>query len=106
MQIYADVTGRPMRISASEQTPALGSAMHAAVAAGADAGGYASIQDAAAKMARVKEEHYTPIAGNVAIYRDLLDEYTQLHDYFGRGQNDVMKRVKAIKERQRNGKTA
>jgi len=47
MQIYADVTGRQMRISASEQAPALGSAMHAAVAAGASVGGYATIQDAA-----------------------------------------------------------
>ena len=104
MQIYADVTGRPMRISASEQTPALGSAMQAAVAAGASAGGYATIQDAAAKMARVKDEHYQPIAVNQAIYRDLLAEYTQLHDYFGRGENDVMKRLKALKERQRSEK--
>ncbi len=100
MQIYADVTGRPMRISASEQTPALGSAMHAAVAAGASAGGYATIQDAAAKMARVKDEQYEPIPANQAIYAKLLAEYTLLQDYFGRGENDVMKRLKAIKEEQ------
>lgn len=101
MQIYSDVTGRPMRISDSEQTPALGSAMHAAVAAGAAAGGYATIQDAAAKMARVKEEQYEPIPENQAVYAKLLAEYTILHDYFGRGENDVMKRLKAIKEEQR-----
>ncbi|MEI7833841.1 MAG: ribulokinase, partial [bacterium] len=101
MQIYSDVTGRPMRISASEQTPALGSAMHAAVAAGAAAGGYATIQDAAAKMARVKDEQYEPIPANQAIYAKLLVEYTLLQDYFGRGANDVMKRLKAIKEEQR-----
>ncbi len=102
MQIYADVTGRPMLISASEQTPALGSAMQAAVAAGAAAGGYATISDAAAEMARVKDEHYAPIPANQAIYRDLLAEYTKLQDYFGRGENDVMKRLKEIKERQRS----
>jgi len=98
MQIYADVTGRPMRISASEQTPALGSAMHAAVAAGADAGGYATIQDAAKKMARVKDEQYQPIPANQTIYQQLYAEYVKLHDYFGRGENDVMKRLRALKE--------
>ena len=101
MQIYSDVTGREMRISASEQTPALGSAMQAAVAAGKAAGGYDTIQDAAAKMARVKEEMYRPIPENQAIYQTLLAEYTKLHDYFGRGENNVMKRLKSIKEEQR-----
>ena len=97
MQIYADVTGRPMRISASDQAPALGSAMHAAVAAGAAAGGYATIQDAAKKMARVKEEQYQPIPENQAVYAELYAEYVKLHDYFGRGENNVMKRLRAIK---------
>lgn len=106
MQIYADVTGRPMRISASEQTPALGSAMHAAVAAGASAGGYATIQDAAARMARVKDEQYAPIPENQVVYRDLYAEYLALHDYFGRGENDVMKRLRAIKERVHQEKSA
>lgn len=101
MQIYSDVSGREMRISASDQTPALGSAMQAAVAAGTAAGGYDTIQQAAAKMARVKDEMYRPIPENQAIYQKLLAEYTKLHDYFGRGENDVMKRLKAIKEEQR-----
>lgn len=103
MQIYADVTGRPMRISASDQAPALGAAMHAAVAAGEAAGGYATIQQAAAKMARVKDEHYAPIPENQVIYAELYTEYLRLHDYFGRGENDVMKRLKALKEQQREG---
>jgi L-ribulokinase len=106
MQIYADVTGRPMRISASEQTPALGSAMHAAVAAGAEAGGYATIQDAAKTMARVKDEQYQPIAEHHAVYQQLLAEYTRLHDYFGRGENDVMKRLKTIKAQATQEKVA
>ena len=58
MQIYADVTGRPFRVSASDQTPALGSAMFGAVAAGPAAGGYATIEDAARAMARLRDEVY------------------------------------------------
>ncbi len=63
MQIYADVTGRPFRVSASDQTPALGSAMFGAVAAGAAAGGHATIEDAARAMARLKDQAYEPNPG-------------------------------------------
>jgi L-ribulokinase len=97
MQIYADVTGREMKISASTQTPALGSAMHAAVAAGSVSGGYDRIEDAAAAMARLRDQTYRPIPANQAIYDQLYAEYVRLHDYFGRGENDVMKRLKALK---------
>ena len=64
LQIYADVTGRPFRVSASDQTPALGSAMFGAVAAGAAAGGHATIEDAARAMARLKDVVYEPSAAN------------------------------------------
>ncbi|MBW7474928.1 ribulokinase [Paenibacillus oenotherae] len=98
MQIYADVTNREIKIAASKQTPALGAAMFGAVAAGAASGGYDSIVDAAEKMARVREETFKPIPEHVAVYDKLYAEYNGLHDYFGRGANDVMKRLKAIKE--------
>ncbi|MFX3631316.1 MAG: ribulokinase [Candidatus Pristimantibacillus sp.] len=98
MQIYADVTNREIKVAASKQTPALGAAMFGAVAAGAAKGGYDSIVDAAQRMARVREESFKPIPANVAIYEKLYAEYNLLHDYFGRGANDVMKRLKAIKE--------
>ncbi|SFT19877.1 ribulokinase [Paenibacillus sp. BC26] len=98
MQIYADVTNREIKIAASKQTPALGAAMFGAVAAGADKGGYDSVVDAAAAMARVREETFKPIPANVAVYEKLYAEYNLLHDYYGRGANDVMKRLKAIKE--------
>jgi L-ribulokinase len=101
MQIYADVTGREIKVAAAQQAGALGSAMHGAVAAGAPAGGYASIQDAAARMAHLRDEVYRPIAANKAIYDRLYAEYVALHDYFGRGANDVMKRLKAIKAKAR-----
>ncbi len=97
MQIYADIIGLPIRVSASKQTPALGSAMFGAVAAGKDAGGYASIYDAAQVMAHLKDEIYTAIPENQAVYEKLYAEYITLHDYFGRGANDVMKRLKVIK---------
>jgi len=98
MQIYADVTNREIKVAASRQTPAVGAAMFAAVAAGAEAGGYDSIVEAAKKMARVREESFKPIPENAAIYDRLYREYTLLHDYFGRGGNDVMKRLKELKE--------
>ncbi|WP_426452218.1 ribulokinase [Paenibacillus sp. S-38] len=98
MQIYADVMNREIKIAASTQTPALGAAMFGAVAAGSARGGYDSIVEAAAQMARVREETYKPIPENVAVYEKLYQEYCRLHDYFGRGGNDVMKRLKAIKE--------
>jgi L-ribulokinase len=97
MQIYADVTNMEIRISASSQTPALGSAMFGAVAAGKEKGGYDSIVDAAKVMGKVKDIVYKPIAENVAVYDKLYAEYKTLHDYFGRGENDVMKRLKKIK---------
>jgi L-ribulokinase len=98
MQIYADVTNREIKVAASRQTPALGAAMFGAVAAGKAKGGYDSIVEAAQNMARVREETYKPIPENVAVYEKLYQEYSKLHDYFGRGENDVMKRLKAMKE--------
>ncbi len=103
MQIYADVTGRPFKLSASDQTPALGSAMFGAVAAGADAGGYASIEDAAGAMARLKDQTYEPNAEATAVYDVLFREYVRLHDYFGRGENDVMKTLRGLRARAKAG---
>jgi L-ribulokinase len=92
-QIYADVTGRSFKLAGSAQAPALGSAMHAAVAAGI----YPDIQAAAEKMGKLKDEVVNPIPENQAMYDKLFTEYKTLYDYFGRGTNDVMKRLKAIR---------
>jgi len=97
MQIYSDITGREIKVAASSQAGALGSAMFGAVAAGQAAGGYDTIFDAAKYMAHLKDEVYRPIAENQAMYDQLYAEYTRLHDYFGRGQTDVMKLLKRIK---------
>jgi len=97
MQIYADVTGLPIYIPEATQIGALGSAMHGAVAAGAANGGYDSIVEASLKMARLRDESYQPNPQNKIVYDRLFAEYVQLHDYFGRGENDVMKRLKELK---------
>jgi L-ribulokinase len=72
--------------------------MFGAVAAGAGRGGYDSIVDAARVMAKVKDRFYRPIPENVSVYEKLYREYKLLHDYFGKGGNDVMKRLKEIKK--------
>lgn len=82
MQIYADVTGRPMKISRSEQTPALGAAMFAAVAAGTSAGGFATILEAQQAMTGI-EKVYRPDPNNHQTYSLLYKLYCQLHDAFG-----------------------
>lgn len=97
MQIFSDVTGKEILVAESGQASALGSAMFGAVAAGSKAGGYDNINDAARNMARVKDESFKPNKDNHEIYKKLYAEYEILHDYFGRGINDVMKRLKAIK---------
>lgn len=97
LQIYADVTNRIVKLADSFQTPALGAAMFGAVAAGEADGGFDNILDATKKMARIKDEVIKPIPENVEIYEKLYQEYVTLHDYFGRGENNVMKRIRAIR---------
>ncbi|WP_070000722.1 ribulokinase [Cellulosilyticum sp. I15G10I2] len=104
MQIYADVTNTEIRISSSKQAPALGAALFGAVAAGAAKGGYGSIEEASEKMSRLQDTVYIPNKENVARYNLLFKEYKILHDYFGRGENDVMKRLKELKNNAINEK--
>ncbi|MGC5307439.1 ribulokinase [Micromonospora zamorensis] len=93
MQIYADVTKRPLNIIASTQGPALGSAIHAAVAAGE----FPSVHEASQAMGRVHEAVYRPDPERARAYDALYAEYRTLHDHFGRGGNDVMLRLRAIR---------
>jgi len=97
MQIYADVTRLPLSTIASDQGPALGSAIHAAVAAGA----YPDVRTAAKSMGKRTVAAYTPIEENAQRYDALFAEYTTLHDYFGRGANEVMHRLKRIRREAR-----
>ena len=83
----------------SEQGPALGPAIFAAVPAGKAAGGYDSVFEATRVMGRIRDRIYRPDAESSAVCGRLFSEYRALHDYFGRGGNDVMKRLKAMKNR-------
>lgn len=82
MQIYADIIGRPMKISKSEQTPALGAGIFASVAAGKKAGGYDSIDEAQKVMTGIGKV-YQPNQKNHEVYKKLYKLYKQLHDAFG-----------------------
>jgi L-ribulokinase len=95
MQIYADVTRLPLSTIGSDQGPALGAAIHAAVAAGA----YPDVRAAAQVMGKRTVGAYTPNEDDARIYDELFAEYTLLHDYFGRGTNDVMHRLKDVRRR-------
>ena len=93
MQLYADVTRRPLSLIGSSQGPALGSAIHAAVAAGA----YPDVPAAARSMGKIHRAAYTPDPERAAAYDLLYAEYLRLHDYFGRGANEVLHRLRDIR---------
>jgi len=96
MQIYADVTGRPMKISKSEQTPALGAAIFGAISAGKNVSGFDNVEQACNAMTSTNKE-YKPIPENHLVYKKLYDIYGQLHDGFGM-KNSTMSMFNVMKE--------
>ena len=94
MQIYADVTRLPLSVIDSEQGPALGSAIHAAVAAGA----YPDVPTAAKSMGKVRKGVFLPDEGVPRSTTQLFEQYLALHDHFGRATT-TMRRLKAIRRR-------
>lgn len=93
LQIYADVTGRPIRVAASEQTCALGAAMHGALAAGL----HPDMHVAAKRMVRSSTQTYRPNAKHKRIYDQLYAEYSRLHDFFGRSADGPMKTLRRLR---------
>ena len=93
LQIYADVTGRPIRVAASQQTCALGAAMHGAVAAGI----HPDIETAARHMVPPGREVYQPNPAHRAVYEELYTQYTRLHNSFGRAPDSPMKVLKRLR---------
>jgi L-ribulokinase len=93
MQLYADVTRRSLSLIGSDQGPALGAAMHAAVAAGV----YPDIRAASKAMGKVRRGVYAPDLERSEAYDALYAEYSTLHDYFGRGGNEVLHRLRRIR---------
>jgi L-ribulokinase len=107
MQIYADVTGRPIKISRSGQTCALGAAIAGAVVAGSKAGGHDNFADAQKAMTGLKSRVFKPDASAHAVYKELYELYRQLHDSFGTPQGGgnlfhVMKLLLDIRNCARN----
>ncbi len=104
MQIYADVCNRPMKVSHSAQTCALGAAIFGAVAGGA----YRTVERAQRKMVRAPRKVYRPRKEAATIYAELYELYKRLHDTFGtvahaRALGHVMKSLIAIRDRTRRG---
>ena len=95
LQIYADVTRRPIALADTANASALGAAMLGAVAAGAQGGGHASFVDAAHAMARRRGARIEPVREAAAAYDALYRDWLELHDHFGRGGTDVMARLKS-----------
>jgi L-ribulokinase len=95
MQVYADVMRRPLGVIGTDQGPALGSAIHAAVAAGL----YPGVPEAAAAMGTMHRDVYRPDPVSADVYDELYAQYVRLHDYFGRGGNEVMHQLRDLRDR-------
>lgn len=89
MQMYADVLKKPLAVSLCTQGPALGAAI-----LGASAAGEGDIFEATRRMCNRESKMYQPNPENIDAYEALYQEYSRLHDYFGRGENAVMDRLK------------
>ncbi len=97
LYILANVTKMEIKLAECPYTSALGASMYAAVAAGPEKGGYETIQDASKNMAHLQKKTYIPNNNDKKTYNRLYSEYTLLHDYFGYGHNDAMKRLNNLR---------
>ena len=97
LQVYADVCNREIRVSDSAQVCALGAAMLGVAAAPAEITGYHGITDVVERLGKRKEQAYIPKQENVVVYDQLYQEYKMLAEYFGKGGNDVMKRLNRMR---------
>lgn len=95
MQIYADVTGRPIDVAASPNASSLGAAILGAVAAGSRAGGCGSVSEAVRRMVARPAERYRPNAAAHKVYAGSYQDYRRLSDHFGRYRDPVMKNLRA-----------
>ena len=96
-QIYADVLNLPIHIVSTKEGGALGSAIIAAAAAGADQSGYSTVTEAIHAMSAPSETVILPCQAHVPVYQRLFQVYTALHDHFGKHQNEIMYTLKSIR---------
>lgn len=97
MQVFADVLRREIRLVRSAQASAIGSCIYASVSAGSQKGGYDDVFEASKHMGGVSDRVYRPNPSASCVYDRLYAEYRRLHEFFGRGGNDVMKRLQSIR---------
>lgn len=101
VQVYCDICKRPIRLCGGSNASASGAAILGIAAADASVTGYKSVNEAAEKLGRIYEKVYLPNPENAAVYDQLYAEYKTLHKYFGKGENDVMKRLNKIRDMQK-----
>jgi L-ribulokinase len=97
MQLIADVSGRPVSVPASPQVAARGSALFGAVAAGVEAGGFASIAQATRALRPGEARSYSPEAKASATYREIYGIFKALHDALGRDHPEWLHQLKRLK---------
>lgn len=97
MQIYADVCGLPVIVSASTEIPARGAALFGAVAAGQQAGGFDTIQEASSALGAPVYKTYLPNEQNHVKYSEIYDIYRDVYEFFGQRNQNLMHRLKDIR---------
>lgn len=98
VQVYADVLGKELRLAGSAQTCALGAAILGIAAAPEEVTGYRNANEVAARLGSMQDVVIRPNPENVRAYEKLYEEYKLLLEYFGKGRNDVMKRLAALRD--------
>lgn len=93
MQLLCDICRVPLSVGLTQQPGARGSAVFGAVAAGV----YPDVKAASAAMGAKEEGVYQVDEERARLYDPLFAEYSTLHDYFGRGANPVMHRLKELR---------
>jgi len=103
MQLLADTSGLPVSVPASQQVPARGSALFGAVAAGADAGGFASVSEASKALAPGVARRYKPNPAATGAYREVFKIWQRLHDMLGREEKAWLHALKRTKRQRGAG---
>ena len=99
MQLYADILGQDITVTAIPQTSALSSGIFAAVAAGKERGGYDTFEEAVKNMVKPPKRVYHPVAENTLAYAPLFEVYREMHDLMGRNGNSPLKKLRAIQKK-------
>ena len=98
VQTHADILNREIRVCQTTQAGAIGAAILGVAAASSEVTGYHNLTEAAEALGKKGEKSYTPNPANIDSYNKLYDEYITLYEYFGKGANDVMKRLNKIRQ--------